>query len=393
MARRRPLVRAAGKNQQIPAGDALALAGALDEAPISTLAGASTVAIGAALGNTLQITGSTAITAFDTAASGAMRRLVFSGVLTLVHDSSKLILPGGANIVTAPGDVATFLSLGSGNWRCVDYSRASGAAVLPASNPNLLINSAFTFNQRAFKGGSLSAGAYGHDRWGAYNGGCSYSVAGSTITLNSGTLCQVIENAALGGMVVTFSIENPSGALTVTLGSTSANISAGSGRVGVTMTVPSDQSGDLKVRLSGSNVSFARPKLEMGRQATQWSPPDQALERARCLRYYEKSYLDKDAPGTKTTDGYVNWFLQGSVGQFSYNTSFSQQKRALPALTIYSHFSGAAGKVYDVTNSVDTDARPAVGVNGFRNYFIPASGSAINLGHHYVADAELACTD
>lgn len=393
MARRRPLARAFGGTRQLAVGDALLLPGALDAAPSVSLASAGTVAIGAAAANDLTVTGTTTITAFDIISSGVERRLTFAAALKLTHDSTKLILPGAASILTAPGDVATVVSLGGGSWRCVDYARASGAAVLPASNPNLLTNSAFTFNQRVFQGGALAAGAYGHDRWGAYNGGCSYSVSGNTITLNSGALCQVIENAALGGMVVTISVEDPSAALTVTLGSASATISAGSGRIGVTLTVPTDQNGDLKVRLSGSSVSFARPKLELGRQATQWSPPDQALERARCLRYYEKSYLDKDPPGAVTQDGYINWYMQASIGAFSYNTSFSQQKRAVPALTIYSHSSGAAGKVYDVSNGVDTDARPSVGVNGFRNYFIPASSGFINLGHHYVADAELACTD
>jgi hypothetical protein len=53
--------------------------------------------------------------------------LIFSGVLTLTHNGTSLILPGAGNITTAAGDVAVMLSLGSGNWRCIDYQRASGA--------------------------------------------------------------------------------------------------------------------------------------------------------------------------------------------------------------------------------------------------------------------------
>lgn len=128
MARRRPLVRAAGKNQQIPVGDALALAGALDEAPIVTLASAATVAIGAAQANTINISGTATITAFDTIAPGARRTLRFSGALTLTYDATKLILPRAANITTVAGDVADFVSLGSGNWVCIGYERATAAS-------------------------------------------------------------------------------------------------------------------------------------------------------------------------------------------------------------------------------------------------------------------------
>lgn len=99
---------------------------ALNEAPAVTIASASTVNIGAATANTISITGTTTITAFDTIADGAVRLLEFAGALTLTHNGTSLILPTGANIVTAAGDVAEFRSLGAGNWRCVGYLRADG---------------------------------------------------------------------------------------------------------------------------------------------------------------------------------------------------------------------------------------------------------------------------
>lgn len=102
---------------------------ALNEAPIVTLASAATVNIGAAAANTISISGATTISAFDTIAAGAIRRLVFQGALTLTYNSASLILPGAANITTTSGDVAEFLSLGSGNWRCVSFVRANGVAI------------------------------------------------------------------------------------------------------------------------------------------------------------------------------------------------------------------------------------------------------------------------
>lgn len=102
--------------------------GTINEAPIATMASAATVNIGAAVANTINITGTTTITAFDAIAAGATRSLMFAGSLTLTHNATSLILPSGASIATAAGDVAEFVSLGSGNWRCTGYSKADGQA-------------------------------------------------------------------------------------------------------------------------------------------------------------------------------------------------------------------------------------------------------------------------
>jgi hypothetical protein len=103
------------------------LSTALNEAPIVSLTSAAGLAIGAALANTIQVTGTTAITAFDTIAAGARRTLRFSDALTLTHNATSLILPRGANIVTVAGDAAVFVSLGGGNWVCVGYQRSTAA--------------------------------------------------------------------------------------------------------------------------------------------------------------------------------------------------------------------------------------------------------------------------
>lgn len=115
---------------------AMAMSAAIDEARATALASAATVNIGAAAGNFLHITGTTTITAFDTVQAGARRRLVFDGVLTLTHNATSLILPGAANITTAAGDAAVFVSEGSGNWRCVAYNRANGRPPIPGLPQN-----------------------------------------------------------------------------------------------------------------------------------------------------------------------------------------------------------------------------------------------------------------
>lgn len=103
---------------------------ALNEAQGADIASATTTDIGAATGNYVKVTGTTTITGLGTVQAGTRRVVEFTGILTLTHNGTSLILPTAANITTAAGDVATFVSLGSGNWKCVGYLRASGNPIL-----------------------------------------------------------------------------------------------------------------------------------------------------------------------------------------------------------------------------------------------------------------------
>ena len=107
-------------------------AAAINGAVRVDVASATTCAIGAAASNYVRITGTTTITGMGTVASGIYRDVVFDGALTLTYNATSLILPTAANITTAAGDTAGFVSEGSGNWRCLWYTRASG---LPVAAP------------------------------------------------------------------------------------------------------------------------------------------------------------------------------------------------------------------------------------------------------------------
>ena len=100
----------------------------------ATVASASTADIGAASSPFVQITGTTGITSFGTTYSGA-RYVRFAGALTLTHNATTLILPGGANITTAAGD--TLVAVPTGNpgagWRVVVYQRADGTALVSSA--------------------------------------------------------------------------------------------------------------------------------------------------------------------------------------------------------------------------------------------------------------------
>ena len=103
--------------------------GAINEIAGVDIASAGTINIGGAAGNYVHITGTTTITGGDSIQAGTERILVFDGILTFTHNATSWILPTGANITTAAGDVAVMRSEGSGNWRCILYQRKSGAAL------------------------------------------------------------------------------------------------------------------------------------------------------------------------------------------------------------------------------------------------------------------------
>lgn len=90
------------------------------------VASAGTISLGE--GGYFNITGTTPITDIDFATDKAGRRawVKFAGVLTLTYNASTLILPTSANITTAAGDTAEFISEGSDVVRCVSYTRANG---------------------------------------------------------------------------------------------------------------------------------------------------------------------------------------------------------------------------------------------------------------------------
>ncbi|HSD16772.1 MAG TPA: hypothetical protein VLC71_05850 [Thermomonas sp.] len=123
-------------------GGTIALSAALNEAKATDIASAATTDIGAATGNLVHITGTTTITALGTVQAGTRRKAVFDGILILTHHATSLILPTGANITTAAGDTAEFISEGSGNWRCTGYQRATGQPLAAASGSVTSVNGA-----------------------------------------------------------------------------------------------------------------------------------------------------------------------------------------------------------------------------------------------------------
>jgi hypothetical protein len=103
-----------------------------------SIASAATTDLGTISVNILSITGTTTITGLGSTAvtSNPLYFVRFTGALTLTHNATSLILPGAANILTVAGDTAIFKYEGSGNWRCMQYTCASGLSPAPGIPQN-----------------------------------------------------------------------------------------------------------------------------------------------------------------------------------------------------------------------------------------------------------------
>lgn len=264
------------------------------------------------------------------------------------------------------------------------------------SGDNLLINCGLPINQRGFAGGALASGAYGYDRWKGGAGGCNISINQLTglFTHTSGPLQQVIESPLMAwGQTLTFSVENPSSAITVSVGGATGTIQAGTGRVGINL-LPSG-SGDMVVQISANSATYSRPKLERGSIATPFKPINIATEIEVCKRYFEKSYNYDVAPGSISTVSTRRSTLATAFILACPTVSFSVLKRTNPTVRIYAPTNGVLGNYseYDPSGTLVAGRSASVANVGQTSFdFLNPSGTGIagnTASIHYTAECEI----
>lgn len=140
---------------------------------------------------------------------------------------------------------------------------AKGGEIPVVYGENLLINPDFKINQRGITGTFSETGKYFVDRWQLVSGTVTINNDGS-ITLN-GTISQKFENPIDTNTI--FSCSNKSD-----------NILIGTG---VT------EKGIIEISIVASGENFSWVKLEYGKTATPFVPPDPATELLKCQRYYQ----------------------------------------------------------------------------------------------------------
>lgn len=204
-------------------------------------------------GNVFSVTGTATVTSINDVYPGRIAYFIFPAGVTLTN-SSGLILPGGVNVVTKLNDVIAFMNESPGVWRAISYPARLDTAtgIIPTGGfKNVLINGNFNVNQLAVSGTVvLAAGSYGHDRWKAGSGGCTYTFSTSagitTLNISAGTLLQIIEGNNLKSGTYTLSWSgtaqgrigggsfSASGVTGAAVGGTNLNIEFGTGTLALT---------------------------------------------------------------------------------------------------------------------------------------------------------------
>ena len=249
------------------------------------------------------------------------------------------------------------------------YSRQSSAwtpMIVPLGD-NRIINGNFAINQRGYVSGTALpasptvANGYGHDRWKAGAGGCTYTftvaVPDTTITITANTLTQIIEAGMIEGGVFTLSWTGTAQARVwqgTAAGSYAASPVTTAALTAGTNTVVEFNAGTL-----------TRVKLEIGSVATPFNRQSLAKSLNDCRRYYQQ--LGGFGGGTVGMQGYAS--VAGGV-TFSHTIGY-QSMRAAPTTAVVGTFTtnnaGTANMYASLQQMLLQVNPPAVGVFNYYN--------------------------
>jgi len=159
------------------------------------------------------------------------------------------------------------------------YSTAESNAL--SVLPNLIDNSNFAINQRGVSGTvTLTAGAYGHDRWKAGSAGVSYTFATSggitTLTITSGGLVQVIDGKNL-----------ETGTYTLSHGGTAQMRIVGGSYAAGPVAISATGGTNLSIEIGPGTLK--QISLVKGSVAPTYRLPDYTADERSCLRYFYRT--------------------------------------------------------------------------------------------------------
>jgi hypothetical protein len=260
--------------------------------------------------------------------------------------------------------LASYLALSGGTMTGAMTLAADPAANLqPATKQyvdavrvgdNRIINGNFALNQRGYVSGTALpasptvANGYGHDRWKAGAGGCTYTftvaVPDTTITITANTLTQIIEAGMIEGGVFTLSWTGTAQAR-VWQGTPAGSYAASPVTTAVlttgTNTVVEFNAGTL-----------TRVKLEVGSVATPFNRQSLAKSMADCQRYYQVG------------NAYHVLYNAVSGALFGHDVPLLVFMRATPTITF-------VGPTYVNAGGVSTNSISAANITAF------ATGTAV----------------
>jgi len=131
-------------------------------------------------------------------------------------------------------------------------------------------------------------------------------------------------------------------------------------------------------------------QLEVGSVATEFERRPYGTELALCQRYYEKSYIYANVPGTGGVPvGFIASMNNGVVTNSTPGATFKVTKRTVPTITIYNGVNGTSGQAYIESNGVSINVTVQYPAEDSFSRIAPASAKEDQYLFHYTASAEL----
>lgn len=235
-------------------------------------------------------------------------------------------LPMGAHKVTG-------LANGAAATDAAAFGQVAGA--MNNAGRNRIINGAFRINQRGqVSGVALAAGVYGHDRWKAGAGGCTYTFAAAGgVTITAGTLVQVIAGEDIEG-----------GSYSVSwVGTAQGRVGAGAFAASPFTVAGIVAGADTTVEFNAGTLD--RVQVEPGAAVSAYEWLKRSRELAACKYFFQKVSIYLVGPNGTTADN------------VEISANLAPEMRIAPALT-------STGPVSLTTISLNNIEKRAIRVNG-----------------------------
>ena len=316
-----------------------------------------------------------------------------TGEVLTANDVDGYLMQGVWVFANAAARTAAVTSPQEGNFSFLKdtnsteyYDGSSWVAVTASlgSTVNILLNSNFALNQRAYvSAANLASGSYGFDRWKSNYTNTTLtftaSTQGQSVTINaSGGLQQVIEQGLVPAGTYTLSWTGTATGRVYNSGGTPGSYAASP------VTFTADGTANVVVEFTAVSTTKTLSKVQFNSGTnTTWSlaTPTLATELVACQRYYEQTY----ASAATDTAGKVSTY---SDTNYTQGTTFKVNKRTSPTVVVYSTNGGTANRVRQISTNVNyTPAGVSVSVSGID--LITGVAQSNMMDYHYTASAEL----